>query len=1011
MNSKSYLVLRAVALALALHGSVSAAGTADAAGAAASSSADVATSADVTAADDTAAAADAEKTAADTAVPEPTSDQGADTSLTEVTVTGSRIATRAGYESPTPLTVLSADDLLGNSANADVKDSLQTLPVFAGGGYNTTYGAGVPSFNAAGVSSIEMRNLGITRTLVLLDGKRAVGSLANGLVDVDTFPQQLIKRVEVVTGGASAVYGSDAVAGVTNFILDHDFTGVKGELSGGQTTYGDGGNWKLSVAGGFKFAGGKGHVLLSGEATNQNGVTGAARNWNWTTHEYIFNPAYAAGNGQPQYITSDSAFLATATKGGIIAYGPLTGTAFGEGGAPYKFNYGTHTGSDVFGAGGDEASTLTSDAYSLLPDQRRRNLFGRVSYDITDHFSVYLQLSHATNWTYGIAFPHYLVATSSTAGLLVKSGNPFIPASVQARMTALGLADFHVGTMEYDLPWVTAETNRATNRYVAGATGDFDLFARNWKWDAYANIGRTTGHTYTHNARNVAKFNLALDAVTDPATGATVCRSTLTDRTNGCVPFDAMGTGVNSQAAINYVTGTAWDYQSVSEDDYGASVTGELFQGWAGPISLALSAEHRKEAAEDDPDPISLVAGWHSGNHQYLKASTQVSEGSVETLIPLLKDKPFAEAWDLSAAYRFTDYKVSGSANTWKVGTTWTPVSGIRFRGTVSRDIRAPNISDLYQAQNYGLGAIVNPWSLDSNVINRVQLGSPDLVPEVATTKTYGVVLQPTFVPGLGLSIDYYDTLVKNAIALVSANDVPLLCYQNMQRGSNALCDWITWDPNAGPAFSSTGVITQARQGNFNMASQKVRGVDVEASYHFALSKIAEPLPGDVQLRVVGTRNLENFTDDGNANTLDFETVGAAIPKFRITSSAQYTVGQLTAGLTMRYFSGTVSSNANVQCDTGCPLSTTVQPTFDNIYTKPTAKYFDLSLAWSLDSLFGYQTDSRVFINVKNIFDKDPPLIPGIGGSLAYIYSRTGASNAQYDILGRTIRVGVDFKF
>jgi len=451
----------------------------------------------------------------------------------------------------------------------------------------------------------------------------------------------------------------------------------------------------------------------------------------------------------------------------------------------------------------------------------------------------------------------------------------------------------------------------------------------------------------------------------------------------------------------------------VSQDDYAASVSGDVFQGWAGPISLALSAEHRKESAEDFPDPVSLVAGWHSGNHQYLKASTEVSEAAIETLIPLLKDKPFAESWDLSAAYRYTDYKLSGKANTWKFGTTWTPLSAVRFRGTISRDIRAPNISDLFQAQNYGLGAVINPWSNQSNVINRVQLGSPELVPEVATTKTVGVVLQPSFMPGFGLSIDYYDTLVKEAIALVSANSVPGLCFQNMQRGSSDLCDWITWDPNGGAPFSATGVIAQARQGNFNMASQKVRGVDVEATYRVSLDQLAETLPGDVTLRVIGTRNLENFTDDGNPNTLDFDTVGAGVPKIRLNSSATYAVGQFTGGLTLRYFSGTVSSNSSIECQTGCPVSNTVQTTFDDIHTKPTAKYYDLSLAWNLESLFGRDTDSRLFLNVRNLFDKDPPLVPAIGGSasLPYIYSRTSASNAQYDILGRTFRAGINFKF
>jgi iron complex outermembrane recepter protein len=189
--------------------------------------------------------------------------------------------------------------------------------------------------------------------------------------------------------------------------------------------------------------------------------------------------------------------------------------------------------------------------------------------------------------------------------------------------------------------------------------------------------------------------------------------------------------------------------------------------------------------------------------------------------------------------------------------------------------------------------------------------------------------------------------------------------------------------------------------------------VDVEATYRLSLDQLADALPGAVTVRVIGTRNLENFTDDGNPNTLDFETVGAAVPKNRINSSATYTVGQFTGGVSMRYFSGTVSSNASIECRTNCPLSNTVQTTFDNIHTKPTAKYYDLSLAWSLDSLFGKSTESRLFLNVKNVFDEDPPLIPAIGGSatLPYIYSRTSASNAQYDILGRTFRAGINFKF
>jgi outer membrane receptor protein involved in Fe transport len=936
--------------------------------------------------------------------------------LEEVSVTGSRISAPAGYEAPTPLTVLSTDELLGESANASLKDSLQSLPVFAGGGYSTSQGSGVPSFNQAGVSSVEMRGLGITRTLVLLDGQRSVGSLANGLVDTDNFPQQLIKRVEVVTGGASAVYGSDAVAGVVNFILDRDFTGVKGEISGGQTQYGDAENWKLSLAGGFPFAGGRGHVLLSGETTDNNGVKGGTRDWEWTTKQYIINPAYAAGNGQPEYVTRDNASIAVATHGGIISFGPLRGVAFGEGGTPYQFNYGEGVLRDTLMAGGDYRSTLTADGWTYLPSQERKNVFARVAFDVTDHFNVFGQFSRGVNSTDGVAFPHYMIGsqTSSPApssggfasGVLVLSGNPFIPASVQAQMTAKNVAYFRVGTMAYDLPFVTTTTSRGINRFVLGGEGDFDLVGNNWKWNAYAQFGRTKGNTQTNNARNKARFDEALDAVRGP-NGTIVCRSTLTNPNNGCVPFNAMGTGVNDQAALDYILGSAYDYQTVSQDVYAASVTGVAFDNWAGPVSVALSAEYRKEAATVVPDPIATVSGWHSGNHQPLDASTHVSEAAIEVLFPLLMDKPFARQWDLSAAYRYTDYQISGGVNTWKFGTTWTPVSGLRFRGTVSRDIRAPNISDLFQAQNFGLGAITNPWSNAANTIDRVQEGSPNLTPEIADTFTVGLVFQPEFAPGLGISVDYWSTKVKDAIALISANNVPSLCFQ----GWTDLCSWISWDPNAGAPFSSTGIITKARQGNFNMASQKARGIDVEASYRFPLAALADSLPGSISMRLIGSRNLENFTEDGLASTINVDSIGAGVPKINLTAGIDYTLGQFTGGIATRYFSDTVTSNTAIECQTGCPTSTATNRTYDNIQ-RDGGLYFDLSLAYKLDSLFGRDSDSRLFFNVRNITNKDPELTPATGGDLqSYIYGRSGSGNSRWDLLGRTYRIGLDFKF
>ena len=912
----------------------------------------------------------------------------------EVVVTGTRIQRSEGYEAPTPLTVLSQEQLFGQSANSSVRESLSQMPVFSGG-YNITTGAGVPSFNQAGLSTVEMRNLGITRTLVLLDGQRSVGSIATGVVDTDNFPQQLIERVEVVTGGASAVYGSDAVAGVVNFILDRDFTGIKGELSGGETEYNDGKNYKLALAAGFPFASGRGHVLLSGELVDNDGVVhGTNRAWGRTTTNYIVNPAYNGTNGQPEFLLRNDVFLSQATHGGLITSGPLRGTAFGEGGVPYQFNYGEGVARDLFMSGGDYLETRTDDAFSLLPSQERRNIFGRVSYDLTDNVNVFLQLSRGISETFGIAFPHY----QAGAGPTVLSGNPFIPASVQAQMTTLGLASFRLGTMNYDMPFVTTETARAANRYVVGLEGKFDLWGTNWSWNSYAQIGKTKSEHYTHNARNIANYNRALDAVIDPSNGNIVCRSTLTDPSNGCVPWNPMGLGVNSQAARDYILGTAFSEQTTTQKVYAASITGEPFRNWAGPVSLALSAEYRKEEATVTPDAIARQSGWHSGNHQLLDAGYHVAEAAIETLVPLLANKPLVDAWDLSAAYRFTDYEVSGSVSTWKVGTTYAVTPGLRFRATLSRDIRAPNISELFQRQNFGLVSTFDPLTNTTPTHGRTQSGNPNLKPEEADSLTVGVVMQPSFAPGLSVSVDYWDVDIKDAIQLIGGSDVITLCY----RGYDILCPRIT--------RNAEGVITTVEQGNFNFASQKASGIDIEASYNFGLAALVDSWVGNVTLRLMGTRYIENVSNDGFTEPDDSVGTVGGTPETVLTGSVSYDLNRFATTLTTRYFSDVVMDNDYIVCQTNCPTSTTFARTFDQLGVDG-GLYFDLSLSYRLESLFGVGTgEGRLYFNVRNLTNEDPELTPALGTTgLGYIYSRS--QNGRWDKLGRVYRLGMDFKF
>ena len=263
-----------------------------------------------------------------------------DNSAVEVVVTATRVK-RDGYQAPTPTSVIGEEEL-NAKAPANIADFVNELPSLAGSITPTTATQSIGP-GTAGINALNLRNLGANRTLVLLDGQRVGASTLTGWVDVNQFPNALIKRVDVVTGGASADWGSDAVAGVVNFVLDKDFTGVKGEAQGGVTTYGDNGEYKLSATAGTGFADKRGHVLLSYEEAHSDGVQGVPRSW-YNGSKLFFNPNYTATNGQPQLIASAGVGFATATPGGIITTGPLKGTYFGPGGTPLQFNYGSIIG-------------------------------------------------------------------------------------------------------------------------------------------------------------------------------------------------------------------------------------------------------------------------------------------------------------------------------------------------------------------------------------------------------------------------------------------------------------------------------------------------------------------------------------------------------------------------------------------------------------------------------------------------------------------------------------------
>ena len=901
----------------------------------------------------------------------------------EVVVTGTRVQ-RDGYSAPTPLTVVGAEEI-SQQASPNVADFLNTLPSFSGSQtpQNTLT---TTSNGSGGINSLNLRNLGEERTLVLLDGHRSVGGILTGVVDVNSFPQQLISRVDVVTGGASAAYGSDALSGVVNFVLDKKFTGLKGEVSGGETNYNDDRNFKVGLTYGTGFAGNRGHLLLSGELVRKDGVLTPDRNWNNGGAGIVKNPAFAPGNGQPERIVLNQVASSLGTMGGIVVSGPLMGTAFGPGGTPYQFDYGTlNDGYNV--VGGDwKLSDVHNRGESLDSREKRENVFLRLSYDITDSVNVYGEFSwaHSYSRAYALSYEFY-------GGVFLDRENPFIPASVQQQMDTLGLTSLELGTNDGDLPRGSGTNDRNINRNLIGATGAFTVWNTKWTWDAYAQNGVSRQMSRLPLNVNVNNYFDAIDVVSGPG-GTPACRSTVAAPGNGCVPFNIFGTEVNTPAALGYVLGTDWRHERFEQNVEAASIQGEPFSIWAGPVSLATGIEHRKESVSGTSDPIAETGAWYVGNFLPTFGHYTVTEGFIETVVPLAKEMSWAQELDLNTAVRFTDYSTSGYVTTWKAGLTWSPIDDVRFRFTRSRDIRAPNLQDLFSAGTTTNNAILDPFNGDkSTLFVGTTGGNPNLLPEKADTTGIGVVLQPRFVPGFNLSVDYWNINIKDALGTVDAQDIINFCFQ----GNQSFCDAITRTGNTG-GYSDL----QIRIVPFNLVNQIARGVDLESSYRLALSSFRDSWAGDLSVRLLATRYLKDYSNNGINPPTD--TVGEngilGPPKWRWTLSASYQLMPFNFGLAMRGITGGNLDNTLVSCAANCPESTITHPTIDNNH---------IAGAVYLDGSFSYNFGGKIeaYFNVRNILNRDPAIVPR--GPSGYPFDQFLANPNVYDTLGRVYLLGV----
>jgi iron complex outermembrane recepter protein len=905
--------------------------------------------------------------------------------IEEVVVTGTAIV-RDGYSAPTPLTVVNPEQL-ETSSTGNIADYVNTIPAFFGSATPDT-AAHSSSSAQAGLNVVNLRDLGGIRTLVLIDGQRSVGSTTTGLVDINNIPQDLVTRVDIVTGGASAVYGSDAVAGVVNFVLNKTFEGTKADLSGGVTTYGDDWNWRLRLTEGLGFDGDRIHLIVSGEIFDDTGVKGVPRAWNNTGAEIINNPAYKAGNGLPQLLTVNHAAVYTAASGGMIDSGPAAQTTFSPNGQPVAFNLGSIV-SNPYTVGGDWASNQANYT-SLDPEQDAQRIFTRASYALTDDITVFGQYSYSAFHSFGVNEPVFYLGN-----LTLQSNNAYLPASIASKYTAAGISSFTFGSLNGGLPPWSDNTYRTTARYVTGADGKFDALGSNWTWSGYFQEGDTYSEFNAEGVPLVANYMKAIQAVVNPANGQIVCASTLTNPTNGCVPLDLFGTGGASPAAINYVEGqgtTPTQHLHLQEDVWSGQITGEPFSDWAGPVSIAAGAQHRREYLHTTTDQFGPSGGWYGANYIPVTGVYSVTEGFIETVVPLAKDEFWAKELDLNAAVRATDYSTSGYVTTFKVGATWDVTPDLRIRATRSRDIRAPNLSELFQAGAGGTQSLIDDFHGRDMVLNTgLAEGNINLKPETADNTGVGAVVQPRFLPGFSASVDYWQINISNAITSLTGQNTIDLCFEGIQ----LYCSRITPDLATLPVTPISGVQIVTEPTNF--AAQIEEGLDFEASYHFDLADVVSDWNGGMNFRYLGTHYITNVTSN-NGLTPSVQIVGSTIPRWRHNLIATYSGDPWTISVIGRLTSAGVLNANYAQCSTGCPLSTTNNPTINNNY-EPGSFYLDTAINYNVGSGF------QVYLNIANIFNTNPAIIPQGPSGIPYENIQTNTS--LYDILGRTFRLGV----
>jgi len=903
-------------------------------------------------------------------------------------VTGSRVA-RDSNKASVPVVIVSQQAIRDTGA-ANIQDVLADLPAV---GQNISRTSTNFSVTGNGQATVNLRNLGSSRTLVLVNGRRFVAGLpGTSIVDLNNIPTDLVKQVEVVTGGASASYGSEAIAGVVNFILDKDFEGLRVRGQTSISDKGDAARQLLSMTAGTSFADGRGNFVVNGQYDRDEGLRSRNRSFS-----AVDIPNRSSFNAQGLFSPNGS-------------FAPGAGTfTFDENNVLKPFE-----GANIDGFNRNE------DRFLAVPVERFL-VTGLAEVALNNGLTAYSEVNYADTKSRSRLEPQAVANSFLTnpdgsvyAGIPIT--NPLIPDAIRNSMIAQSVTELPFRRRSNEIFDRSNSNDRETWRVVAGLRGSL---GRQLEWDAYYTHGETRDFTSSETVLGPNYIN-ALDAVF--VDGQLVCRDPAA-RAAGCAPLDIFGFNTASAAASNYVTngGQLSTYDAkVKQDIAAVSLSGDIFELPGGALSFATGFEYRRESSVEDFDQATNDGKTLGNQLSDTRGSYNVKEGFVEVVAPILSDRPFFNYLGIEGAVRYADYSTVGGVWNWKAGATWSPLAGLRFRGVYAEAVRAPSIADLFSAQSETFPAIVDPCDQragggDGAPISVVSLpaaclaipaiataaatpggfvystaqiqtingfvgGNPNLKQETAETLTLGAVFTPRMVPDISISIDYYRIKVEDAIGIIGQQTSLDEC---LTGGGDAIfCTNIIRD--------GSGRVTSVNALNLNTGAALVSGIDTQIDYRKELGAGAV-----LDLRLIWNHLLKqqqtSFPGGPTQNELgqlDCFSCGRLGTGFRdrVNTSTTFSLGNVALNWRSRWMSSVVDTLGPTAIRTGAFW------------------YNDLQLRFKADSI----GPTEFYLGANNVGDKKPPRF---GDTNLVTFPGTQTSATTYDLFGRMLYAGVDVRF